>query len=108
MSILVVNEFSARDHVGNFFRRHAAVAGTPGSDIDGRIRGAAGVKRIGKDRPSAFSNPEFDRELQAQHVRTLYVMGVFAEGCVRTTVLDALARGFEVFVLADGVGSNTE
>lgn len=106
--ILVVNQFSARDHVGNFFRRHAAVAGTSGAEIDGRIHGAAGVKRIGKARPSAFSNPELDHELKAQNIRTLYVMGVFAEGCVRVTVLDALARGFEVTVLADGVGSDTE
>jgi len=34
------------------------------------------------------------------------VLGVFAEGCVRSTVLDALKRGFGVVVSDRGVATN--
>ncbi|MBI2216304.1 MAG: bifunctional nicotinamidase/pyrazinamidase [Candidatus Rokubacteria bacterium] len=41
--------------------------------------------------------------LAARDVRRLFVGGLATDYCVKASVLDALARGFEVFVLEDGV-----
>lgn len=44
--------------------------------------------------------------MRAENITDLYVMGVFAEGCVRATVIDARHRGYAVHVLANAVASN--
>lgn len=106
LPVLVVNRFPEADRIGNFFRRGAAVAGTRGAELDSRIRHAGQVKVIEKASASAFSNPELERFLRAENIGEVYVMGVFAEGCVRATVLDARRRGYTVHVLADAVASN--
>lgn len=41
--------------------------------------------------------------LKSQNVQRLYVGGLATDYCVRSTVLDALRRGFEVTVLTDAV-----
>ena len=104
--LLIVNQFPASARVGNFFRKGAAIAGTPGAELDPRVCPTGSVKLISKSCPSAFSNPELQSYLQAQGVKELYVVGVFAEGCVRATVLDARRRGYKVNVIADAVASN--
>ncbi|WP_206047096.1 cysteine hydrolase family protein, partial [Noviherbaspirillum denitrificans] len=75
-------------------------------DLDARIRNDGSFRIFAKASASAFSNPELDRYLHMEKISDLYVMGVFAEGCVRSTVLDARRRGFKVHVLADAVASN--
>lgn len=104
--ILVLNQFPATDRIANFFRKGAAVAGTPGASLDSRILNPGPAKVVTKASASAFTNPELDRILQAEQVTDLYVMGVFAEGCVRSTVLDARRRGYGVHVIASAVASN--
>lgn len=106
LPILVVNQFPVTDRIANFFRKGAAVVGTRGANVDTRIRNAGQAKVIAKASPSAFTNPELDRYLQAEGISELYVMGVFAEACVRSTVLDARRRGYGVHVIADAVASN--
>ena len=106
LPILVVNQFPLTDRVSNFFRNGAAVAGTLGANLDTRILNVGRTKVVAKASPSAFTNPELGRYLQAERITDLYVMGVFAEGCVRSTVLDARRRGYSVHVIADAVASN--
>lgn len=106
LPILVLNQFPATDRIANFFRKGAAIAGTPGASLDPRILTHGSVKVVTKASASAFSNPDLDRFLQAEQVTDLYVMGVFAEGCVRSTVLDARRRGYGVHVIASAVASN--
>ena|ERR1039457_1605508 len=79
---------------------------SPGANLDSRIRNTGQTKTIVKASPSAFRNPELDRYLQAEGITVLYIMGVFAEGCVRSTVLDAIRRGYSVQVIADAVATN--
>lgn len=104
--VLILNQFPITDRIGNFFRKGAAVAGSSGANLDSRIRNAGQAMTIVKASASAFKNPELDRYLQAEGIGELYIMGVFAEGCVRSTALDALRRGYSVHVLADAVASN--
>ena len=44
--------------------------------------------------------------LRAHGVQDVYVLGVFAEGCVRSTVVDVVKRGYTVHAIADAVASN--
>lgn len=106
LPILVVNQFPRSARIGNFFRRYAAVAGTPGAALDGRIRRRSDTTVIAKSAPSAFSNPELDTLLRARGVTQLCIFGVFAEGCVRSTALEAVRRGYSVTVPVDAIGSN--
>jgi len=107
LPILVVNQFSPTAHLANFFRKGAAIIGTPGVELDRRLFNTDAVKVIAKSSTSAFSNPELDRVLLEFGVQELYVLGVYAEGCVCATVIDAIELGFTVHVLADGIASNT-
>lgn len=104
--VVVMNRFPASANVANFFRNGAAVEGSAGVQLDSRVHNAAGRLVVYKSQSSAFTNPELDAYLRAQGVRELYVLGVFAEGCVRATVRDALRRGYKVNVIADAVASN--
>jgi nicotinamidase-related amidase len=107
LPILVLNQFPASARIANFFRKGAAIAGSAGAELDGRIERSGSEKVITKACPSAFSNPELEPFLRAHGVKRLYVLGVFAEGCVRSTAVDAVKRGYAVHVIADAVASNT-
>ncbi len=106
--ILVQNEFPRSDRVGNFFRHDAAIAGSPGMAFDPRLQISRFPEVVKKRRPSAFTNPTLESMLQEHGVRNLYVLGVFAEACVRATARDAIARGYAVHVIEDAVASNSE
>ena len=104
--VLIVTQFPASASLANFVRKGAAIVGTPGAELDPRVGPTDQVPVISKARPSAFSNPELERYLRAQRVKELYVLGVFAEGCVRATVRDARRRGYPVKVIVDAVATN--
>lgn len=106
LPILVMNQFPAAQRIANFFRKGAAIAGSAGSELDGRLESHRQAKVVAKASSSAFSNPELQQYLRAQDVQELYVLGVFAEGCVRSTVLDAMKLGYAVHVIADAVATN--
>jgi nicotinamidase/pyrazinamidase len=44
-------------------------------------------------------------ELQARKINTLYVLGVATDYCVKSSVVDALALGYKVFVIEDGIAA---
>lgn len=54
---------------------------------------------------SAFSNPELLTYLRSLQIDTLVVAGLYTHACIRSTVLDAYARQFEVVVAEDAVGA---
>lgn len=108
LPIVVVNQFSTSDWVANLFRHNAAAEGTAGAAMDPRIRVPESVPVFAKRLPSAFTNPDLDLYLKTNAVSKVYVMGVFAEGCVRSTAVDAKKRGYDVAVPLDAVGTNAE
>ena len=55
---------------------------------------------------SAFESSRLDTILRDEQIDTLIVAGLFTHGCVRSSVLDAYARGYQVIVAADAVASN--
>lgn len=106
LPILVVNQFPPSHRIANFFRRNAAIAGSAGAGLHARIQVPANTWIISKSKPSAFSNAELDALLKENAVQDIYVLGVFAEGCVRSTAADAKRRGYNVIVPTDAIGSN--
>jgi nicotinamidase/pyrazinamidase len=57
----------------------------------------------GKDAYSGFDAPDLLPDLRKRGVERLWVGGLATDYCVRATVLDALKKGFEVFVIEDAV-----
>lgn len=58
-----------------------------------------------RDAYSAFGHTELQARLRDGHVRRLFVGGLATDYCVRATVLDALALGYQVVLLGDAVGA---
>ena len=106
LPVLIVTQFPASARLANLFRKGAAIVGTPGADLDPRVTPTGHIPVMTKARSSAFTNPELERYLHAHGVTELYVLGVFAEGCVRATVRDARRRGYPVTVIVDAVATN--
>jgi len=52
---------------------------------------------------SAFEGTDLEPRLKRLGAKRLFVGGLATDYCVLRTVLDALARGFEVYVLADAI-----
>ena len=93
--------------LGNRIRHHAAIVGSPGTDIYGKIR-ISGKVIFSKKVPNAFSNPEFEKYLVANQVNQLVITGVYADQCVLDTALGALDRKYRVKFVRNGVGSSSE
>lgn len=106
LPILVMNRFPATARLANFFRKGAAIVGSAGAELDGRLERSGSEAVITKASPSAFSNPELEGYLRSHGIQDIYVLGVFAEGCVRSTAVDAVKHGYTVHVIADAVASN--
>jgi nicotinamidase-related amidase len=78
-----------------------AMAGTSGAEFDARLLRAPEFVEITKTKPDAFSNPTLDAQLAAHQVGQLYIAGLDAAYCVKTTIAGALNRGYAVNVVRD-------
>jgi nicotinamidase-related amidase len=81
------------------------VQGTPGYEPPESLRPVSGEPVIHKRFYSAFENPELFEFLSSSNIRTLVIAGLHTHACVRSTVTDAYAKGFEVCVATDLVAS---
>ena len=86
-----------------------AVAGSAGAEFGPGLELPAGARVVSKatqaarEAYSAFDGTPLQRELEALGTRRLFVAGLATDWCVRATVLDACALGYEVVVLGDAV-----
>jgi nicotinamidase-related amidase len=106
--VYVVNAFPRSQVLQNFFRHGAAVADTPGAEIDPRVHVAPEATTVPKERSDAFSNADLDALLRKAGVSRLAIVGVFAPACVRATARGALRTGYRVAVVRDGVGAASD
>jgi nicotinamidase/pyrazinamidase len=85
------------------------VAGTAGAAFAAGLQLPEGAwivskaTRPGREAYSGFEGTDLDRRLKGQGARRLFVGGLATDYCVLRTVLDALDRGYETFVLADAI-----
>ena len=63
---------------------------------------------VPKRRYSGFFGTDLDLLLRERHVRRLVVAGVKSHVCVRATIQDAFAFGYEVLLPREATGSNRE
>ena len=85
------------------------VADTPGSAFPEALSAPEGALVIDKattadrDAYSGFDGTRLAEELKRRGIRRCAVAGLATEFCVRATVLDALAAGFETWLLTDAI-----
>jgi acyl-CoA reductase-like NAD-dependent aldehyde dehydrogenase/isochorismate hydrolase len=80
------------------------VRGTPGQRPPAGLLPKTGEPVVEKTFFSAFSVAEMPAAVAGSN--TLWIAGVHLHGCVRATALDAYARGFDVWIAEDAVGSD--
>jgi len=84
------------------------VQDTEGASFHPDLRTSPAVRIVTKgdsldsDQYSAFDGTDLGAELGRAGVRRVWVAGLAEDVCVRATVLDALAQGFEVRLIAAG------
>jgi nicotinamidase/pyrazinamidase len=67
------------------------------------VRLVSKATEVERDAYSAFDGTDLDARLRDDGVRRLFIGGLATDYCVRWTVQDALANGYEVVVLRDAV-----
>lgn len=85
-----------------------AVPNTFGCQIVEELTPLENEHRIIKNRFSGFMNTELDFILRRLSVSELVVTGTQYPNCIRATVFDAIALGYEVTVVTDATSAATE
>ncbi|KUJ66261.1 amidase, partial [Streptomyces albus subsp. albus] len=76
--------------------------GTEGWRIVPELAPAPGETVVPKAAPDSFLDTELDAALSARGVTELVVTGFATEICVESTARQALSRGYDVVLVADG------
>lgn len=91
---------------GGQWPRHC-VQGSPGAELHRDLKIPRDVVIIAKgtdptkEAYSGFDGTYLEEELRQRGVKKVFVCGLATDYCVKATVLDALARGFETYFLED-------
>ena len=105
--VKIGNEFRPSDVIGNLFRRHAAMKGSPGAAWDGRIDPSEATY-VSKWRSDAFCNPDLITLLDEAHVGQVRLTGLYAKACVSATAKAARRRGLSVQVISDATACSSD
>lgn len=96
-----------------FFRREIfsrtpfAVAGTKGADVIDALAPIPGEHILAKTRMSGFLGTDLDLLLRSLEVEHVVVVGIQTPNCIRTTVFDAMAYGYDTILVSDAVAAAT-
>lgn len=74
--------------------------------LQDKARGVSGVTIV-KDNNSAFVGTNLHERLKEKKIRTLFIIGINANGCVQDTAMGALRRGYKVFTSTDLIASTS-
>ena len=85
-----------------------AVPGTPGCEIVDQLKPLAHEYRIVKNRFSAFMNTGLDFMLRQLQVHHLVICGTRYPTCIRATIFDGIAYGYDITLLTDAASAETE
>lgn len=91
-----------------FSKNPFAVESTPGAEVIPELAPTMGEHVVKKTRMSAFFQTDLDLMLRTLAVDTLFVAGIQTPNCVRTTVFDAMAYNYRVFLVRDAVAAKTD
>lgn len=84
------------------------VPGSQGCEIVQGLEPLSGEYRIVKNRFSAFMNTELDFMLRRLGVTDIAVCGVQYPNCIRTTIFDGVAFGYNVILVTDAAAAQTD
>jgi nicotinamidase-related amidase len=87
-------------------RVSVTIAGTNGVNIVPELTQAPSDHVVVKKRYSAFFGTSLDDLLATLHPRSLVVAGINTHACVRTTVIDAYQRDYDVVLATECIGSH--
>ncbi|RDI45614.1 cysteine hydrolase family protein [Falsibacillus pallidus] len=105
--IYIGNEFERKQIIGNFFRNGAALKGSQGAELDDRLTRVNDIY-FSKKQGNALTNTMLTNYLRNNKAKHLFIMGVFAEGCIKATAFGSIKKGFHTTVIMDGVGGGTD
>jgi nicotinamidase-related amidase len=105
--VKIGNEFRPSDVIGNVFRHHAAMRGSPGAAWDDRID-PPGATYLPKWKSDAFCNPDLVALLEQAHVGQIRVAGLYAKACVSATARAAHKRGLSVQVIGEATACSSD
>ncbi|PLW98777.1 MAG: hypothetical protein C0593_04830 [Marinilabiliales bacterium] len=89
------------------FLNSSMAKGSKGTKIDSRLN-HKGKVHFFKNKADAFHNKEFDKYLREPGINTLYLTGLDAAQCVKSTALGALNRGYQVVLIDELTISKSE
>lgn len=104
--VYVRNWYSQFGFIGDLERNYSTIRYWPGAEFDPKIDDTAGVY-FNKIYPDAFSVPQFGAHLEAVNCGHLVIAGVHADSSVVATARAAIARGYKVTVISDGIGDDS-
>lgn len=84
------------------------IPGTTGHALDADLVLNGSMNFFTKTDHSCFSSPAFIQYLQTNKINTLLLAGFLAEYCVKQTALDALAKGYKVVMVEDGIATGDD
>lgn len=84
-----------------------AVRGSTGAAVIDELSPAPGEYTLEKTRMSAFIGTDLDLLLRSLGVTRLFVTGIQTPNCIRTTVFDAAAYNYGVFLVTDAVAAQS-
>ena len=87
---------------------HVTIAGTDGCELLPDLDYRPTDKVIVKKRYSAFFGTDLEATLKDLRPDLLVVAGINTHACIRTTVIDAYQRDYEVVVATECIASNDE
>jgi nicotinamidase/pyrazinamidase len=113
LPVFFTRDWHPRNHIS--FRERGGpwpphcVQNTPGASFHPSLAVPADARVIdkgtlqGEDAYSGFQGTDLAHELHDLHVKEIYVAGLATDYCVKNTVLDGAAKGFDTCVIADCV-----
>lgn len=84
------------------------VPGTKGCEVIAELTPVKGEYRIVKNRFSGFMNTELDFILRRLNICNIVVCGIQYPNCIRATIFDGVALGYNVTLITDATGAQTE
>jgi len=89
-------------------RKKYCVPQTKGCEIIDELSPINGEYSIVKNRFSGFMNTELDFILRRLEVESIVICGVQYPNCIRATVFDGVALGYDVTLVTDATAAQTE
>ena len=103
--LYITNEWS--NYLLNWVTGNVCKKGGEGVGPDLRLK-RVNTNLYRKSTSSALRNTQLLKDLQDWKVSEVFLVGLFAEHCVKATMMDALKNKFKVTVISDALGSKNE